>query len=60
MDYIAHYGVAADANPPGRGSGRYPKGSGARPYQHGLKEYTQADGSLNSEGMRLYGDSLRK
>ena len=31
LDYIAHYGVGADANPPGRGSGRYPKGSGKRP-----------------------------
>lgn len=28
MDYLAHYGVAADHNPPGRGSGRYPRCSG--------------------------------
>lgn len=31
---IIHYGVGADNNPPGRGSGRYPKGSGKRPFQH--------------------------
>lgn len=33
-DYIEHIGVGADDNPPGRGSGRYPKGSGKNPYQH--------------------------
>lgn len=27
-DYIAHYGKGHDDNPPGRGSGRYPYGSG--------------------------------
>lgn len=32
-DYLMHYGVGPDDNPPGRGSGRYPKGSGERPYQ---------------------------
>lgn len=31
---IIHYGVGIDNNPPGRGSGRYPKGSGKRPFQH--------------------------
>lgn len=34
MDCIAHIGVGADDNPPGRGSGRYPKGSGKNPFQH--------------------------
>lgn len=29
-----HEGVAHDENPPGRGSGRYPFGSGDRPHQH--------------------------
>lgn len=29
-----HEGVAHDENPPGRGSGRYPFGSGNRPHQH--------------------------
>ena len=33
-EYIEHIGVGADDNPPGRGSGRYPKGSGKNPYQH--------------------------
>lgn len=33
-DFLMHYGVGPDDNPPGRGSGRYPKGSGERPYQH--------------------------
>ena len=33
-DYLMHYGVGPDDDPPGRGSGRYPKGSGERPYQH--------------------------
>lgn len=31
---LYHYGVGADDNPPGRGSGRYPKGSGDNPNQH--------------------------
>lgn len=33
-EYLEHYGVGPDDNPPGRGSGRYPKGSGERPFQH--------------------------
>lgn len=33
-DFIFHYGVGPDDNPPGRGSGRYPKGSGEDPFQH--------------------------
>ena len=31
---IFHSGVAHDENPPGRGSGRYPYGSGKNPGQH--------------------------
>lgn len=31
---IYHTGVAHDANPPGRGSGRFPYGSGENPEQH--------------------------
>lgn len=30
---LYHYGISAKDNPPGRGSGRYPLGSGDRPYQ---------------------------
>lgn len=33
-DYLMHYGVAHDENPPGIGSGRFPFGSGKNPYQH--------------------------
>ena len=33
-DELAHVGVGWDDNPPGRGSGRYPHGSGERPNQH--------------------------
>ena len=32
-DYLMHEGVAHDEDPPGRGSGRYPFGSGERPHQ---------------------------
>lgn len=32
--YLSHIGVGPDDNPPGRGSGRYAKGSGENPYQH--------------------------
>lgn len=37
-DFLAHYGVGPDDNPPGRGSGRYPKGTGDRPFQHDPEE----------------------
>lgn len=33
-NYLKHYGIGPDDNPPGRGSGRYPKGYGERPFQH--------------------------
>lgn len=33
-EYLMHEGVGHDENPPGRGSGRYPFGSGNRPHQH--------------------------
>jgi DNA-binding CsgD family transcriptional regulator len=32
--FLMHYGVGPDNNPPGRGSGRYPEGSGDNAYQH--------------------------
>ena len=34
-DVIAHYGVGKMDGAPGRGSGRYPLGSGENPYQRG-------------------------
>lgn len=33
-NFLAHYGVGPDDDPPGRGSGRYAKGTGENPYQH--------------------------
>lgn len=51
-DYLMHYGKAHDENPPGRGSGLYPWGSGKNPYQHlengTLKTYT---GHLKEKGL---------
>ena len=35
-DVLFHFGVGADDNPPGRGSGRYEKGSGENPFQHDI------------------------
>ncbi len=35
-NFLAHYGVGWDENPPGIGSGRYPHGSGENPGQHDL------------------------
>ncbi len=35
-EILMHEGVAHDENPPGRGSGRYPFGSGKNPYQHNV------------------------
>lgn len=48
-DILIHYGVGADDNPPGRGSGRYPKGSGDVPYQH-VKDFGTRLAKLRSEG----------
>lgn len=44
-EYLMHFGVGPDDDPPGRGSGRYPKGYGENPFQH--------DGGLNGEVARL-------
>lgn len=33
-DFLEHIGVGWDDNPPGRGSGRYPHGSGEEAYRH--------------------------
>lgn len=33
-EFLMHYGIGPDDHPPGRGSGRYPKGTGDNPYQH--------------------------
>ena len=48
-DELEHYGIGPDDNPPGRGSGRYPKGSGKHPYQH--DEFYQQIISLKNQGL---------
>lgn len=40
-NYLLHSGKGHDDNPPGRGSGRYPYGSGERPYQGEKKASTK-------------------
>lgn len=51
-DYLMHEGRAHDENPPGRGSGRLPWGSGENPYQH------LENGSLNTYVGHLRGKGL--
>lgn len=36
---LIHYGVGPDNNPPGRGSGRYPKGSGKNPRKDRVQKH---------------------
>lgn len=40
---LMHYGVGVDDGAPGIGSGRYPKGSGDNPYQHGVDFLSRVD-----------------
>ena len=49
-DFLMHFGVGPDDNPPGRGSGRYPAGSGDRPHQHSWDLKSRYD-KLKSMGM---------
>lgn len=49
-DTFEHSGVAHDENPPGRGSGRYPYGSGSDPFQH-PKDFMQRLDGLKAEGI---------
>lgn len=48
--YLSHAGVAHDENPPGRGSGRYPYGSGNRLHQHDWDVKARMD-KLKAQGM---------
>lgn len=50
-DYLMHYGRSIEdvPPPPGRGSGRYPKGSGDNPYQHAVEFIDQLT-ALKNEG----------
>lgn len=49
-DLLVHYGVGPDDNPPGRGSGRYPAGSGERPHQHDWDIYNRIR-KLEAQGL---------
>ena len=48
-DELEHFGIGPDDNPPGRGSGRYPKGSGKHPYQH--DDFIKEIENLKSQGL---------
>ena len=50
-DYLIHYGVGIDDGPPGRGSGRYPKGSGENPNQHSAEDFLSRVEKLRQEGI---------
>ncbi len=49
-NYICHVGVGWDDNPPGRGSGRYPHGSGENPNQHQFDFLAEVD-RLKKKGL---------
>ena len=51
-EYLAHYGVGPDDNPPGRGSGRYPKGFGENPYQHD-ESLSKTVSDLKKQGLSM-------
>ena len=48
-NYLMHSGKAHDENPPGRGSGRYPYGSGNRKHQHSWDLKSRID-KMKAEG----------
>lgn len=50
-DYLIHEGVAHDETPPGRGSGRYPFGSGERPHQRAWDLKSRYE-KLKAQGMK--------
>ena len=49
MDILEHSGVAHDENPPGRGSGRYPWGSGDKAFQR-PKDFLDRVNGLRAQG----------
>lgn len=53
---LIHFGVGADDNPPGRGSGRYPKGSGENPHQHGNANFLERVQDLKRKGFTFTDD----
>lgn len=61
---LYHYGKAWNENPPGRGSGRYPHGSGEDPYQHYKNFLTRVQDErrqnvdfIDENGKRFKGDT---
>lgn len=50
LDILVHDGVAHDNNPPGRGSGRWPWGSGDKPFQR-PKDFLQQVERLKAMGL---------
>lgn len=51
-EFLIHYGVGPDDNPPGRGSGRYAKGSGENPNQHDIGLQATVS-KLKKDGMSM-------
>ena len=49
-DFLMHVGVAHDENPPGRGSGRWPYGSGPNAYQR-PKDFLERVERLRRQGL---------
>ena len=58
-DYLMHYGVSKLDGAPGRGSGRYPLGSGDDPYQHSGDFLSRVD-ELRKAGVTFYDEKTGK
>lgn len=52
VNSLKHYGVGPDDDPPGRGSGRYPKGSGDNPNQHIGREFYDEANEWKRQGLK--------
>ena len=50
-EILIHTGVAHDANPPGRGSGRYEFGTGLNPEQHQKRNFLSVVNKLKRDGL---------
>ena len=50
--WLMHYGVGILDGAPGRGSGRYPRGSGENPNQHGNGDLVSRVQKLRKEGLK--------
>lgn len=58
-DYLMHYGVSKLDGAPGRGSGRYPLGSGDDPYQHNGDFISRVE-ELRKAGVTYYDEKTGK